>query len=167
MMNVRGIAWALTFMLSSILLMAAAPAGAAVNAYLKIDDAKGQIKATGQGKWAGWIPVDDAAYDASTPKDAASPQATGKRMHTPLTIRRTVDSASPALMRACASGQHFPTVEIDYVRGDEVIKKMVLTDVVLSSGGGQGEQIQFTFQKIELRNKLGGIMATDDWLQAR
>jgi hypothetical protein len=58
-------------------------------------------------------------------------------------------------------------VEIDYVRGDEVIKKMVLTDVVLSSGGGQGEQIQFTFQKIELRNKLGGIMATDDWLQAR
>lgn len=160
-MIVRRIALGLAFALSAILLVAAAPASAAINAYLKIDDAKGQIKGSGQGKWAGWIPVDDAAYDA------ASAQPVGKRMHTPVMIRRTVDSASPALMRACASGQHFPTVEIDYVRGDEVIKKMVLTDVVLSSGGGQGEQIQFTFQKIELRNKQGGIMASDDWLQAR
>lgn len=123
-MNVRRIALGLAFAMSATLLVAAAPASAAINAYLKIEEVKGeQIKGSGQGKWAGWIPVTDATYsDIAAPRDAQSGMASGKRMHKPFTITKEVDSASPLLMKAVASGQHFATIEVDYVRGDQVIK---------------------------------------------
>ena len=179
-MNVRRIALALAFAMSATLLVAAAPASAAINAYLKIEEVKGeQIKGSGQGKWAGWIPVTDATYtDIAAPRDAQSGMASGKRMHKPFTITKEVDSASPLLMKAVASGQHFATIEVDYVRGDQVIKKMVLTDVMVTAAhnnsAGQKsmgsahatEQIEFTFQKIEMTAADGKTMAADDWAKA-
>lgn len=176
-MNVRRFALALAFAFSATLLVAAAPASAAIDAYMRIEDAKGQIKGSGTGKWAGWIPVENATYDVSSPRDAQSGLATGKRMHKPFTITKEQDMSSPVFMRAVASGEHFTRIEIAYVRGDVVTKRMVLTDVMITSrkAGGDAkslssahatEQIEFTFQKIEMTSADGKVMAADDWAKS-
>lgn len=179
-MNVRRIALGLAFAMSATLLVAAAPASAAIDAYLKIEDAKGQqVKGSGQGKWAGWIPVTNAAYsDIASPRDAQSGMASGKRMHKPFSITKEQDMSSPLLMRAVASGEHFSRIEVAYVRGDVVTKRMILTDVTLTadhnSGAGQKsmgsahatEELEFVFQKIEMTAADGKTMAADDWAKA-
>ena len=88
---------------------------------------------------------------AAAPRDAASGMATGKRMHKPFTITKEVDKASPLLMKACASGQHFPQVDVQLGSGE----KYTLTDVMVasdqkSSGEKPMETISFTYQKIEM-----------------
>jgi type VI secretion system Hcp family effector len=88
----------------------------------------------------------------TAPRDAATGLATGRRMHKPFTITKEVDSASPLLMKACASGQHFPEVDVDLASGEHY----KLTDVVVSSdtksaGDRPVETISFTYQTIETR----------------
>lgn len=88
---------------------------------------------------------------AAVPRDAATGMATGKRMHKPFTITKEVDKASPLLMKACASGQHFPQVDVQLASGE----KYTLTDVMVasdqkSSGDRPMETISFTYQTIEM-----------------
>lgn len=170
MKNVR-IAWVLVFVLaSSVFLAAAAPANAAIDAYLKIPGVEGSAK----GKWAGWIPVDsinfsmEAARSAS--REMATGQATGKRMHDPFVVMKHTDMASPKLFEAASSGKHFPTVQVAYVNAaGEVTKRVELTDAILTTRKAGGdpkneiEEIQFTFQKIEFQAANGNKTAVDDW----
>ncbi len=91
------------------------------------------------------------AGKVTAPRDMATGMATGKRMHKPFTITKEVDKASPLLMKACASGQHFPQVDVQLGSGE----KYTLTDVMVasdqkSSGGRPMETISFTYQKIEM-----------------
>lgn len=88
---------------------------------------------------------------ATAPRDMATGMASGKRMHKPFTITKEVDKASPLLVKACASGQHFPKVEVQLASGE----KYTLTDVMvasdqMSSGDRPMETISFTYQKIEM-----------------
>ena len=89
---------------------------------------------------------------AAAPRDMATGMASGKRMHKPFTITKEVDKASPLLMKACASGQHFPQVDVQLGSGE----KYTLTDVMVasdqkSSGSDRPmETISFTYQKIEM-----------------
>ena len=96
------------------------------------------------------------AGKVAAPRDIATGQASGKRMHKPFVIMKTVDAASPKLMEACASGKHFATVNVDMMSGG-AMKHYTLEDVVISSdkqssGGDRPmESISFTYQKIEMK----------------
>jgi type VI secretion system secreted protein Hcp len=168
-MKARRITWLTAFVLGTCLFAAAIPASAAVDAYLKIENGQ-QIKGTGRGQWDGWVPVSSVAYAVEAPRDAASGLASGKRQHQPITIRREVDSASPKLAQMCASGKHFATVDIAYVNArGEITKQIHLEDAMIGAvrkAGGNQEELEFTFQKIELRNKEGKTVATDDWTRS-
>jgi type VI protein secretion system component Hcp len=107
--------------------------------------AKSAIGSQSSGAGAGKVTT-------AAPRDMATGMASGKRMHKPFTITKEIDRASPLLMKACASGQHFPQVDVQLASGE----KYTLTDVMVasdqkSSGGEKPtETISFTYQKIEM-----------------
>ncbi len=92
-------------------------------------------------------------------RDAATGQASGKRMHKPFVIMREVDKASPLLAKACASGQHFPSAEVEVVENGRTVR-YTMTDVLISSVNNEVskaqhaerpmESVSFTYQKIEM-----------------
>jgi hypothetical protein len=53
-----------------------------------------------------------ASQAATSPRDPASGVPTGKRQHKPITITKTVDKASPALMKAATAGTPIPKATI-------------------------------------------------------
>jgi type VI protein secretion system component Hcp len=89
-----------------------------------------------------------SAARVSAPRDVATGMASGKRMHKPFTITKTVDSASPLLAKACASGEHLKEVDVELASGGHY----KLSDVVVASDAKSagGETISFTYQKIEI-----------------
>ena len=89
---------------------------------------------------------------AAAPRDVASGQASGKRMHKPFVIMKEVDKASPLLAQACASGKHFPEVDVDLASGAHYkLMDVIISSDTKSSGGDRPmESISFTYQKIEM-----------------
>ena len=70
-------------------------------AYLTVHGKKqGDIKggATEKGR-EGSIPLISVAYGVETPRDPASGLPTGKRVHTPITVVKVIDQATPRLCR--------------------------------------------------------------------
>lgn len=89
-----------------------------------------------------------------SPRDVATGQASGKRMHKPLVIVKEVDKASPKLYQACASGKHFPSAVVDVGGHQFRLFDVVIASVEKSSGGGRPtEQLTFNFSKIEFVNQ--------------
>jgi len=96
-----------------------------------------------------------ATQATESPRDLATGQSSGKRMHKPITITKEVDSASPLLHQMQVSGETLP--EVNLAIG---VSKYKLSDVVISSiqsatgGAGSGkielETISFAYQKIEI-----------------
>jgi type VI secretion system secreted protein Hcp len=158
-------------------------AQAAVAAYLKIEGTKqGSFKGETAGMHAGSIPVVEFNYQPQSPRDAATGQASGKRMHETLRIMKEVDAASPQLMKAMTSNEVLKDVLIEFVHPgpggkEEMYKTMHLMDAMISAvhrtGGtgagkaGEREEITFTFQKIEMTSRDGKKMASDDWMAAK
>lgn len=115
---------------SSLLLVTSAAAAASADYYLKIDsvglDQGGPLylKAHSSGDLDGDGQADDvvirmectagvmhsAEYQVTGPRDAASGQASGKRMHKPLTIVKEWGAASPTL-KAMKAGYDVKKVE--------------------------------------------------------
>ncbi|MDB5101997.1 MAG: Hcp family type secretion system effector [Cyanobacteria bacterium RYN_339] len=135
-------------------------------------DHKGQTAATG------------FSYEVSSPRDAASGMASGKRMHKPICISKEWDAASPQLMQALATNENLSTVSIDFVTANLIGKQTTqytvkLTNASLASltqasgdlisdktptDSGTREELAFTFQKIEFKAIAGKTTATDDWV---
>ncbi len=130
-------------------------AGAAqVDYFLKIEGVDGESTDPGHRNE---IEIESFSWGVTMPRDAATGMATGRRQHKPLTIKKTIDKASPLLARAAAMGDN--------------MKKVVLTgrdpsghefeiasffDVFVSDfmqNGDQGsrpmESLSLNFQKIE------------------
>ena len=100
----------------------------------------------------------------ASPRDAASGQASGKRMHKPFVITKEFDKASPMLAKIVASGELLPAVNLVFagdLNGDgrEDLYKVTLHDVMISaisssSGGDRPtESLSLNFTKIEFKNK--------------
>ncbi len=91
----------------------------------------------------------------------------GRASFEELVVNKTVDAASPLLMKACASGQHIPTAVLKGTRKGAKQEYLLIkmSNVVISSvnvGGISGkpaptESVSFTFSKIEyfVRKKSG------------
>jgi type VI secretion system secreted protein Hcp len=147
-------------------LLPAAQAMAAVNAYMTITGSKqGAIKgaATPAGAPAGAIQLTSVVREAPVTTGMAS----GKRQHSPITITKEVDSASPKLFQASASNEVLSQVVIAFQGSGagDAAQKIVLTNATILSirKAGKTEQITLDYQVIEVTYAKGGKTAMDDW----
>jgi type VI secretion system secreted protein Hcp len=129
-------------------------------------------------------------FEVTSPRDAASGQASGKRQYKPLQITKPIGASSPQFFQALTTNEVLPTVTLEFTKtdanGEEFVYYTIkLTNATVASirqhtpndpgGGGGGskqaaaqmEEISFTFQKIEIESKEGKTMAVDDWQQGR
>ncbi len=136
------------------------------------------------GKKPGVIPILGFSYGVTSPRDAATGQASGRRQHKPITILKEWGEVSVQFFQALVTNEVLTPVDIREVRTDSTGKEQVymeihLTDVVVSSiqidptvethdhssvqPGDEVERIELTFRKIEIENKVSKTAATDDW----
>jgi type VI secretion system secreted protein Hcp len=148
---------------AGLALLASAPAWAAVNAFLHIDGVKGQSKDIQNA-----IDLQSFSWGASRGMSSSTGGQAGAPNVSEIMITKSVDSASPVLMKCAATGCHYPSATL-YVRkaGGSQLEQYQLSDVMLShfssSGGDRPtESITFNFTKIELKMQPapGGPMAT-------
>jgi type VI secretion system secreted protein Hcp len=165
----------------------------ALNAYLTLKGQKqGDIRGgvTQKGR-EGAILVHAVRHELVSPRDAASGQAAGKRVHAPLVITKDLDRSTPLLYQALVTNETL-----------EATLRFWRVDVAGGTGpGGPGagaerqhftiklvnasiasidlrqpdnrlpdlaklaeyEEVAFTYQKIEWTWVDGGITAMDDW----
>ncbi|MBI5556205.1 MAG: type VI secretion system tube protein Hcp [Deltaproteobacteria bacterium] len=128
--------------------------------FINIKDIKGEST---DDKHKEWIEV--LSYNWGVSQMASGSQSTAGGGSTQradfqdLSIVKALDSASPLLFKACASGQHIGEVKLELCRagGDKLLyMEYKLTNVIISSvsvGGGGGdvpsESVTFNYGKIE------------------
>jgi len=159
------------------------------NAYLTLTGEKqGQIKGgvTQKGR-EGTIAVYQLHHEITSPRDAASGQARGKRIHKPLVITKEIDTASVKLFQALVTNESLKKVVINFYQPAAIGAKgggleinsyrITLTDAVITNISQNLpnifnpaemkfpflEKVEFVYQKITweyLANSPG--MASDD-----
>jgi type VI secretion system Hcp family effector len=83
-----------------------------------------------------------------------APQSTSE-----MTITKTLDAASPALLQAALTGKHYKTAGLTLQRSDSTFEAICLTDAFVSSAQAQAargdeqpeEQISFVYDKLEIK----------------
>ena len=161
----------------------------ALNAYLRlVGEKSGEIRGsvTQKGR-EGKILVIAASHEVTSPRDAASGQATGKRQHLPFVITKPVDRASVPLHQVQTANESLrewelqfwtPQLKASTGTGAEVQYFTVkLTNASIASIAMQMpnttspelarletfEEIAFTYQAIEWTWTDGASVASDDW----
>jgi len=119
-------------------------------------------------------------YEVGSPTDLASGRATGRRQHKPIVITKEWGAASPQLFSALVNNEVLPEVIIDFV-GVNIQGEMALThtirlvnarviDIAHSTEPASGpgkigqrhlEDVSFSFQRIDLEDRVGKTAATD------
>lgn len=149
--------------------------------YVTIKGAKqGQFKgesqrASAKGKLEGLTFNSEVA----SPRDVATGQASGKRIHSPITFTKQWGAASPQLFQAAVTNEVLTSVLFEFVRTDKSGKEQVFETVKLtnatvsdlrrtvdehSAEGALGiDQVALVFQKIEIADAVGKTSAVDDW----
>lgn len=123
-------------------------------------------------------------YEVQAPRDAASGLASGKRQHSPLTITKETDLASPQLLNAKWKGELLATIDLNFVKKSSQGAEQPYFTITLTNATIAGyrrytpkphskalsthelEEIAFTFQKIEISDVSGGKSSQDDWAAA-
>jgi type VI secretion system secreted protein Hcp len=106
---------------------------------------------------------------------SGSGQAAGKRRHMPITISKRWDVATPRLLQALVTGEALKSVLIEFEGTDRktgknaIYQTVKLTNAAITNilqyadaDTGELEDVSFTFQKIEIENKIGKTVAVDD-----
>jgi type VI secretion system secreted protein Hcp len=132
------------------------------------------------------IPCIRFCSETTSPRDAATGQASGKRQHHPITITKEWDASSPQIFQALVTNEILKGVLFEFMKTDAsgqeyVYHTIKLTNATVSqiksyldltdtSGdpydAHELEDVSFTFQKVEIENKDGKTMAVDDWKKA-
>ena len=153
-------------------------------AYLTLTGKK-QGKITGgvtQKGREGSIAVYSYNHSIVSPRDAASGLPTGKRQHRPILITKEIDKSTPLLFSALVNNETLTEVSIKFYAPlptgiEKQIYTIKLTNATISSivqdmelnKTDPGiklpvlEEINFTYQKIQITWEDGGITAGDDW----
>lgn len=115
------------------------------------------------------------SYELVSPRDAASGQATGRRIHKPVKITKVLGSSSPQYLNALATNERLTTVVINFFKASHAgvstnYYRVTLTDANLSeisqhsiSGGDVTEDYSFTFRKIRQDDLVHNKSWQDDW----
>lgn len=131
-----------------------------------------------QGKFKGenskgQIPIYGYSFDVTTPIDASTGQASGKRQYQPLVITKNLDLATPEFLKALITDEVLSKVVIQAYRTSRDGKisaafTITLTDALVVSVGQQAnpdelqtEQVSLTFQSIVVSD--ADITTQDDW----
>ena len=151
---------------------------------------QGQFKGEGGREKSGdRIEAVGFAYEVTSPRDAASGMASGKRQHKPLQIIKAIGASSPQFFQALTTNEQLQNVTLEFTKmnqnGEEYVYYTIkLTNATVSSirqhtpenaPAGKDvagaavpvEEISFTFQRIEIESKDGKTMAVDDWGAAK
>ena len=84
-----------------------------------------------QGKIAGIA----FSYEVSSPRDAATGQASGKRTHHPLTFVKEWGASSPQFFQAAVTNEVLPSVVFEFVATDPNGEEYVRDTVKLTNAG--------------------------------
>jgi type VI secretion system secreted protein Hcp len=141
---------------------------------------------TPREKHQGKIPGISFHYSVKSPRDSASGMASGRRTHQPVSFVKAWGASTPQFFQALCTNEVLKSVLFEFVRTDHDGEEYVYHSVQLINAAvtevdhylpedTQGtspdrpelERISLTFQSIEIENKDGKTMATDDWLQTR
>jgi type VI secretion system secreted protein Hcp len=156
----------------------------ALNAYLVLKGQKqGAIKGgvTQKGR-EGHIAVFAIDHGITSPRDTASGQASGKRMHKPLTVTKEIDISTPLLYNALVQNENITELSLFFWAPSSTgVEKQYftikLTNASIASINTEMlnnkdsdnakypvmEQVSFTYQKIEWTIQ-GGQTSTDNWV---
>jgi type VI secretion system secreted protein Hcp len=156
-------------------------ASAAYEFYVQIEGTKqGKFKAEcGQKEWKDAMAGIDFAYEVTTATEVGTGQASGRRQHKPIVITKEVGAASPQLFQALVQNEVLKSVLISFVETNaegvvEVVHTIKLTNARVTSlktflGTSSGskdmrllETFSLSFQRIDIENKPGKTMASDD-----
>lgn len=135
-------------------------------------------------KAAGRTELLDVRYEMYSPRDVATGQASGKRVHKPLTIVKRFGPSSPQYLQALSTNEVLPQVLIEgfstdrsgelriafTIRLTNASVSHVESRLVLPAGKAAApnaddlqEVIQFTYQGIEVTSQTGKTMFGDSW----
>lgn len=115
------------------------------------------------------------SYKVEIPRDQKTGAASGRRTHGPLTITRPWGVASPQLFQALSTGESLKEVIFEFSTLESGGKAAVYQTVKLTGAtviaieqsidpdaGKHLEDVSFSFQKIEIENKIGKTTAIDE-----
>ncbi|KAI3492516.1 hypothetical protein L1887_42813 [Cichorium endivia] len=96
------------------------------------------IESAKAGKWEGSIELRGLQHNLSLPTDSATGKVTGTRQHSPFQFTKELDSSSPYLFKAAATGQTLKTAEfrfyhINYSGQEEEYYRITLENVKVIS----------------------------------
>lgn len=136
------------------------------------------------GKHLDRIPILGFSFNVVSPRDPQSGLPTGKRMYKPISVYKDWGVISPQLLQALANNENLPAVTIGEIRVNPSGKEVVYMEIHLTNATVSGisvvpqrqenqpiwtnqeiEEVSFTFQKIEVENKVTNKTAIDDWEQ--
>lgn len=128
----------------------------------------------------GSIELRGLTHNLSIPTDGATGKLTGTRQHGPFLFDKEIDSSSPYLYKAVATGQTLQSAELKFYHindaGQEVeyfntllegVKVVSVTPIVHDTrtvtGTGHLESVQLRYEKITWCIVDGNIQYTDAW----
>jgi type VI secretion system secreted protein Hcp len=126
---------------------------------------------TQSGQIANGVELVGFDWSVESPRDAATGQATGKRLHKPFVITIEADPASVLLLGAIFTNERLDTVEIALRHVGEAADYMrvSLTNAFVglvhrfSDGGLDYEEITFVYERIQVMWLDPPITVQDDW----
>ena len=146
---------------------------------------QGQIECF--GSWPGYddqegregsARISTFSHEIFVPRDPQSGQASGRRVHQPMTLRLRLGKCSPKLYQALVTGEHLTQVEIKFFRptfeggaGEHYFTILLENALIVSmSALGVLQQdtfteslISITYNTITWTWENGGVTATDTW----
>jgi type VI secretion system secreted protein Hcp len=122
------------------------------------------------------IPILGYTLGVAVPHSAGSGQATGKRVYEPVGVYKIAGPATPQLFQALVTGELLPKVTISTYTTGNTGKESLYFTITLTNAFITGlehepgeevdrrelEEIEFSFEKIELANLASGASAQDD-----
>lgn len=121
--------------------------------------------------------------ELSSPRDAATGQASGKRIHAPLIVLKPTGGSSPQYFQAAATNEVLKKVIIEYYNTDANGMESMAYSITLENASVSNfkqfigpldnekfnpddkkmyDEIRFTFQKITVEDKRAMTMSSDD-----
>jgi type VI secretion system secreted protein Hcp len=113
-------------------------------------------------------------YGLVSPRDIATGQASGKRQHKPIVITKEWGPSMPQFLTAAATNEQLTKVTMEFWDTTRTGVQRLHFVVTLTNASVSEvkqhlandlltEDLSFTFQKIQVEDRIGGTIFMDDW----